>query len=143
MLKLFEKSKLYKFDQEDYRKVIHNEPIAADLIILLKMEIDLQPELIEMLDKMTAALKLNKDKFEYLVFNNTVTLSQIAQVYQCKKILVFGAEPDELNLNMELAKYENYTFQNFQLLWVNNIIDVYGNQALKTKLWNSLKAMFE
>ena len=143
MLKLFEKSKLYKFDHEDYRKVIHNEPIAADLIILLKMDIDLQPELIEMLDKMTAALKLNKDKLEYLVFNNTITLSQMAQAYQSKKVLVFGAEPNELNLNMELVKYENYNFQNFQLLWVNNIIDVYGNQALKSKLWNSLKAIFE
>lgn len=141
MIKVFEKSRLYNLQKNDFIKVIHNEPIKAALLIILKMEIKLQPELIEMLDKMAGALPIDRSKLEYIVFNNPIDVSQVANSYEAKNILVFGAEPADLCLNMELKLYTNYKFSSMNLLLVNNILDVYSNQNLKGKLWNSLKEM--
>lgn len=142
MLKIFENSSLYNLQSSEYTKVLHNEVIKADLLILLKMEIELQPELIEMLDKMIAALNIDRSKTEYLVFNNMIALSELRNCYEAQNVLIFGATPNDLSLNMELKTYTNYSFDSYKLLLVNNIIDVYGNQDLKSKLWNALKEMF-
>lgn len=142
MLKIFENSSLYDLKASAFIKVIHNEVIDAELLIFLRMDIQLQPELKEMLDKMVAALKLDQRKVEYLVFNKTISLSEIASSYKASNILIFGASPEELGLNMELKTYENYSFNSYKLLLVNNILDVYGNQNLKSKLWIELKELF-
>jgi len=142
MLKIFENTSLYNLQLSEYIKVLHNEAIKADLLILLKIEIELQPELIEMLDKMVAALNIDRSKIEYLVFNNMITLTELVNSYEAQNVLVFGATPTDLSLNMELRTYEHYSFNSFKLLLVNNILDVYGNKDLKSKLWNALKEMF-
>ena len=142
MLKIFENSSLYNLQSSEYIKVLHNEAVKADLVILLKMEIDLQLELIEMLDKMVAALNLDSDKIEYLVFHNMIALSEIVNTFEAQNVLVFGATPSDLSLNMELKTYTCYNFDSFKLLLVNEILDVYGNKELKSKLWNALKEMF-
>jgi hypothetical protein len=142
MLKIFENSSLYNLQSSEYIKVLHNEAVKADLVILLKMEIDLQLELIEMLDKMVAALNLDSDKIEYLVFHNMIALSEIVNTFEAQNVLVFGATPNDLSLNMELKTYTCYNFDSFKLLLVNEILDVYGNKELKSKLWNALKEMF-
>jgi hypothetical protein len=142
MLKFFENSSLYNLQSSEYIKVLHNEAVKADLVILLKMEIDLQLELIEMLDKMVAALNLDSDKIEYLVFHNMIALSEIVNTFEAQNVLVFGATPNDLSLNMELKTYTCYNFDSFKLLLVNEILDVYGNKELKSKLWNALKEMF-
>ena len=142
MLKIFENSSLYNLQSSEYIKVLHNEAVKADLVILLKMEIDLQLELIEMLDKMVAALNLDSDKIEYLVFHNMIALSEIVNTFEAQNVLVFGATPNDLSLNMELKIYTCYNFDSFKLLLVNEILDVYGNKELKSKLWNALKEMF-
>jgi hypothetical protein len=142
MLKIFENACLYDIQSSEYIKVLHNEAVKADLLILLKIEIELQPELIEMLDKMVAALNIDRSKIEYLVFNNVITLNELVNSYEAPNVLVFGATPSDLSLNMELRTYENYCFYSFKLLLVNNILDIYGNKDLKSKLWNVLKEMF-
>jgi hypothetical protein len=142
MLKIFKNTRLYQFKKNVFTKIIHTELIATDLLIILKLNIELQPELLEMLDNIVAALKIDRNKLEYIVFPNTIDLNQIAIDYQTKNILVFGATTNELTINMDLVMYNAYRFNGFELLMVNDILEVYGNKNLKSKLWNALKEMF-
>ena len=118
MLSIYEKSKLYSLSINEFK------------------------DLIEMLDKIVAALKLNYLEVEYLVFSKKIRLMEIVAEFDAEKILVFGAEVEDLNLNMILKNYKVHEINNIKLLMVNDIIDVYGNQNLKTMLWKQLKSMF-
>ena len=143
MLGIYEKSTLYSLPVNKIKALKHQDKIKAPFLIFIKSNVDVNVELIEMLDKIVAALKLNVDKTEYIVFSGKVLMMDLIANYQAEKVLVFGAECDDLNLNMHLSLYKVYNINQIQLLMVNNIIDVYGNQKLKATLWQQLKSMFE
>lgn len=142
MLSIYEKSKLYSLPLNEYVALKHKSVIKAIFLIFIKSEIEINNELIEMLDKIVHALKLDANNVEYLSFKNEVSLMDIANQYEAKKILVFGAETNNLNLNMNLVNFKVYALNNKELLLANNIIDVYSNQNLKSVLWKHLQTMF-
>lgn len=138
---IYEQSTLYKFGDYEVKALLHKELTKKDLLILIKQDAVLEPELLEMMDKMTAALKIQRAQVEYLTFSKDIQISALASQYQAKNILCFGAEAQELGIFLSLKMYQFHQLENFQILLVNQIIDVYNNQALKAKLWNELKTI--
>ena len=142
MTSLYHQSSLYKIPQGECRSILHQEPRKLKFIVLLYLEVEIQPEMIEMLDKIGDALKLDKNEREYLVFNSPIVLSDWQRKYEAENVLVFGAEAQDLNVQAILQKYQLYTFETYRLLMVNQVVDVYNNQQLKARLWKSLQQMF-
>ena len=123
---------------------LHKGVIAAELIFILFLDVDIQPELLQMLDKIALALNLDKAQVEYLIVHSkSISLNDLQAKYNAKHVVVFGAEPKELNINAELSNYRVYAFNQFKLLLVNDALDIYSNKQLKASLWNSLQEMFK
>ena len=90
------------------------------------------------------ALKLDKVQVEYLIVHSDgIFLNDLQAKYKAKHVVVFGAEPKDLNINAELSNYRVYPFNQFKLLLVNDVLDIYSNKQLKASLWNSLQEMFK
>tara|TARA_Y100000385_G_C12734669_1_gene484221 strand:+ start:162 stop:596 length:435 start_codon:yes stop_codon:yes gene_type:complete len=144
MTALYRNTKLYRLPDSDTNAILHKGLIAAELIFVLFLDVDIQPELLQMLDKISLALKLDKAKVEYLIVNsNGISLNDLQAKYNAKHVVVFGAEPKALNINAELSNYRVYPFNQFKLLLVNDALDIYSNKQLKASLWNSLQEMFK
>ena len=139
MSHLYQHSHLYLFPETKHKALLHKEDIQAQLLFLIQTENDLAPELLEMLQKIVAALKLDIRLVEFIAINKSCIVSQIAQLYQAKSMVCFGLEAQDLSLNMNLQLYHLYEFEAFKLLLANDLIDIYSNQALKTKLWALLQ----
>jgi hypothetical protein len=139
MSHLYQHSLLYLFPETKQKALWHQGVIQAPLLFLIQTENDLAPELLEMLQKIVAALKLSIDQVECITINKSCIVSQIAQLYQAKSLVCFGFEAQDLFLNMNLQRYHLYEFDAYKLILVNDVIDIYSNQALKTKLWALLQ----
>ena len=138
---LFEKNTLYQFDETKAKSLLHKDLNKKELIIVLKQNLDLEPEIKEMLDKMVAALKIQSEQVEYLIFKDPIFLPELIGRYAVRNVLSFGAETTDLGIALELPKYKFHHLDNMSLLMVNSVIDVYNNQNLKGKLWNELKTI--
>ncbi|MFT4968593.1 MAG: hypothetical protein ACI9O4_000323 [Chitinophagales bacterium] len=143
MASFYDNSSLYKIPGMEVKSLVHQSIVDVELLFFLHLDIEVQPEIIEMLDKICLALKVDKAKVEYLIFDQAITLVEIQKQYQAKKLVVFGATSSDLNMNMSIHDYKVYPFNQFKLLMVNDIMDVYPNKQLKAKLWNSLQEMFK
>ncbi|MFT5070923.1 MAG: hypothetical protein ACI8V8_000884 [Chitinophagales bacterium] len=143
MASFYDNSSLYKIPGMEVKSLVHQSIVDVELLFFLHLDIEVQPEIIEMLDKICLALKVDKAKVEYLIFDQAITLVEIQKQYQAKKLVVFGATSSDLNMNMTIHDYKVYPFNQFKLLMVNDIMDVYPNKQLKAKLWNSLQEMFK
>lgn len=143
MTSFLDSSSLYNLPNTAATPVLHQKPIEAELIFLVNSEVEIQPEILEMLDKISAALKLNQSQVEYLVFKEPLVLVDLVELYKVKHVVVFGAEAKELNINAQLPVYKTSEFSQFKLLIANDVLDVYGNAQLKAKLWKALQEMFK
>ncbi len=143
MASFYDNSSLYKIPGMEVKSLVHQSIVDVELLFFLHLDIEVQPEIIEMLDKICLALKVDKAKVEYLIFDQAITLVEIQKQYQAKKLVVFGATSSDLNMNMSIHDYKVYPFNQFKLLMVNDVMDVYPNKQLKAKLWNSLQEMFK
>lgn len=143
MTSFLKNSTLYKIQDIQIEPVLHKETIEAELLLMLSMDLGVPPEIVEMLNKICSALKLENAKVEYLTFKEATALIEVQSKYKAKNIVVFGAEPKDLNLNAHIERYKVYAFQHFNLLWVNDVLDIYSTQQLKAKLWHSLQEMFK
>ncbi len=142
MLSIYNQSSLYKIPRGKCRPILHKEAQQSKFLVLLHLDVAIQPEIVEMLEKIRMALKLNTSDCEYLVFNSPIILSDWQRMYEADNVLVFGAVGEDLNIQYILQNYEVYAFDSYKLLLVNQIMDVYNNQQLKTRLWKSLQEMF-
>tara|TARA_B100000497_G_scaffold125981_1_gene163672 strand:- start:900 stop:1334 length:435 start_codon:yes stop_codon:yes gene_type:complete len=144
MTALYKNTKLYRLPDSEANATLHKGVIAAELIFILFLDVDIQPELLQMLDKIALALNLDKAQVEYLIVQSkSISLNDLQAKYNAKHVVVFGAEPKELNINAELSNYRVYAFNQFKLLLVNDALDIYSNKQLKASLWNSLQEMFK
>lgn len=144
MTALYKNTKLYRLPDSKANATLHKDIITAELIFVLFLDVDIQPELLQMLDKISLALNLDKAQVEYLiVHSNGISLNDLQAKYNAKHVVVFGAESKELNINAELSNYQVYAFNQFKLLLVNDALDIYSNKQLKASLWNSLQEMFK
>jgi len=141
MLSIYENSKLYSHPKNEFKAFKHTEDIKVKLLILIQSEIEIGVELIEMLDKILLALKIDQSEAEIIVFSKGIFAAQIINQYEAPNVLVFGATCSDLQLNMYLNKFKVYAINNFNILLVNDILDVYSNKNLKAKLWAQLQTM--
>ena len=142
MSSIYNQSSLYKIPRGKCSPILHKEAQKSKFLVLLHLDVVIQPEIVEMLDKISMALKLNTSDCEYLVFNSPIILSDWQRMYDADNVLVFGAAGEDLNIQCILQNYEVYVFESYKLLLVNQVMDVYNNQQLKTRLWKSLQEMF-
>ena len=142
MSSIYNQSSLYKVPKGKCGPILHKEAQKSKFLVLFHLDVAIQPEIVEMLDKISVALKLNTSDCEYLVFNSPIILSDWQRMYEADNVLVFGAAGEDLNIQCILKNYEVYAFDNYKLLIVNQVMDVYNNQQLKTRLWKSLQEMF-
>lgn len=143
MLNIYQNSKVYDLNSEIPESILHKEVVDVELLILIHLEVPLENELKEMLDKMTSALKLSQDNVEYLLFKESLNLSHYVNKYKTKNVLIFGGELEDLAIYLDLASYHVHSLNNFNFLRVNSILDIYSNQNLKSKLWGLLQQMFK
>lgn len=142
MTSLYHQNSLYKIPKGQCRPVLHKTTKKMKFIVLLLLDVEIQPEIIEMLDKIGEALNIQKDEREYLVFNSPILLSDWQRMYEAEHVLVFGAEESDLNIQADLQNYHVYTLGSYNLMLANQVMDVYNNKQLKARLWKFLQVMF-
>lgn len=139
---LYQNSNLYQFPTDNYAKILNNSGLLK-FLICIKQENDIEPELKEMLLNIIKALKIDEKEVEIITFSDKIYLSKLLHTFKINKVLCFGTEAEDISININLTKYHLYNINNFELIVVNDLIDVYNNQNMKSALWKLLQKMFE
>lgn len=113
---------------------------------------DASEELLEFLEKILAAAKFDIKKdilllkvtqkiaFSYIALRTKVT--QTHPSAGIDNLLVFGFEPKQFGLNLEIQKYVPCHFYKSGFLFADGLSMIENDKALKAALWNGMKELF-
>lgn len=82
---------------------------------------------------------------EVCVINTTITVpyKKLTELFDLKKVLVFGSTPKEFGLHLNLAIYQTAIFQGVQFLFSDRLETIASDLTKKKQLWGQLQAMFK
>jgi hypothetical protein len=87
-----------------------------------------------------SAMKLNaKADVNYIFVKNDLSIYSQDLIKGVKMIILFGVNPEVLNLNINVIKYQLLKFENFNLIMSDDMDTLNKNKNLKVKLWNIIK----
>ncbi|MEN9571512.1 MAG: hypothetical protein RL172_2743 [Bacteroidota bacterium] len=75
--------------------------------------------------------------------NPTVDYNTLTTVFKAKKVLLFGATPESIQLPLSFPQYQLQQYSNQLYLHAPSLLNLRDNKEEKTKLWNALKKVFE
>lgn len=108
--------------------IVYNQMTAADKDLLYKI---------------LGAVKLTEEHF------TTLSLSDMPAAFlshlrgtACQKLLIFGARPADLQLQVNTAPYKAFHLNGVEVLFAHSLADVAVNKEYKGALWNALKEMY-
>lgn len=97
----------------------------------------------DLLYKILGAVKLNEEYFTTLSMDDMphALLSHLRGT-ACKKLIVFGGRPTDLQLQVKTAPYKAFHINGVEILFAHSLADVAVNGEYKKALWNALKDMY-
>ena len=97
----------------------------------------------ELLYKILSAAKLSEEHFTTLPLEEmpAAFLSHLRGT-ACQKLIVFGARPADLQLQVRTAPYKAFNINGIEVLFAHSLADVAVNKDYKAALWNALKSMY-
>lgn len=97
----------------------------------------------ELLYKILGAVKLTEEHFSTLALDDMphAFLSHLRGTV-CNKLIVFGARPADLKLQVKTAPYKAFHINGVEVLFAHSLADVAVNKEYKGALWNALKEMY-
>lgn len=102
---------------------------------------------LEFLYKITGAVQLNASDIAILNLANTpAALEEIKKQLKPVQVLLFGVEPEAIEMKEQLAAYSPVTIGNIEFLLASPVNELKEEtdaaKQLKTRLWKCLKTMF-
>jgi len=130
---------VYKVTEDDTWK----EGLTKDrsIVVLLK---DANSVDLDLLSKIFQAVGKNIEE-EVCVINTTITIpyKELTELFELKKVLVFGFTPKEVGLHLNVTIYQTLLFQKVQFLFSDTLEIIASNLSKKKQLWGQLQAMFK
>lgn len=111
------------------------------IVVLLK---DANSENLDLLSKIFQAVGKNIAE-EVCIINTTITIpyKELTELFDLKKVLIFGFTPKEFGLHLNVGIYQTLTFQKVQFLFSDELEIIANNLPKKKQLWTQLQAMFK
>jgi hypothetical protein len=99
---------------------------------------------LDLLSKIFQAVGKNLAE-EVCVINTTITIpyKKLTELFELKKVLVFGFTPEEFGLHLNVNIYQTLVFQGVQFLFSDELETIASNLPKKKQLWGQLQAMFK
>lgn len=99
---------------------------------------------LDLLNKIFQAVGKNLAE-EVCVINTTITIpyKELTELFELKKVLVFGFTPKEFGLHLNVRIYQTLIFQEVQFLFSDKLEIIANNLAKKKQLWGQLQTMFK
>lgn len=89
------------------------------------------------------ALKLDRSQTNFIdLGKKAITFKEAVNVLGAKYIILFGIEPSEIRVHINLRFYELIRLNQTQIIFSHQLADLLNNKAYKSNLWNALKKMF-
>ncbi|CAA6802001.1 MAG: Unknown protein [uncultured Aureispira sp.] len=111
------------------------------IVVLLKNanSVDL-----DLLSKIFQAVGTNLAE-EVCVINTKITIpyKELTELFELKKVLVFGFTPKEVGLHLNVTIYQTLLFQKVQFLFSDTLETIASNLSKKKQLWGQLQGMFK
>lgn len=96
----------------------------------------------ETLQRLIAAIRVKPDEVEIIVSRSIPPFHYLKKKYACEKILLFGFDEKDLQLNFPLPLHEPVIFGNTTLLRTEPVSIVSSNKQVKEMLWRQLQIIF-
>jgi hypothetical protein len=111
------------------------------IVVLLK---EATPENLDLLNKIFQAVGKNLAE-EVCVLNTKITIpyKELTELFELKKVLVFGFTPKEFGLHLNVRIYQTLIFQEVQFLFSDDLETIAKNLPKKKQLWGQLQTMFK
>ena len=111
------------------------------IVVLLK---DANSADLDLLSKIFQAVGKNLAE-EVCVINTIITIpyKELTELFDLKKVLVFGFTPKEIGLHLNVAIYQSLIFQEVQFLFSDELETIANDLSKKKQLWGQLQAMFK
>jgi len=115
--------------------------VDRSIVVLLKSANSAD---LDLLSKIFQAVGKNLAE-EVCVINTKITIpyKELTELFELKKVLVFGFAPKELGLHLNVKIYQALLFQDVQFLFSDTLEIIANNLAKKKQLWGQLQAMFK
>jgi hypothetical protein len=119
------------------------EGLARDrsIVVLLK---EANSADLDLLSKIFQAVGKNLAE-EVCVINTIITIpyKELTELFDLKKVLIFGFTPKDIGLHLNVAIYQSLVFQEVQLLFSHELETIANDLSKKKQLWGQLQAMFK
>lgn len=89
------------------------------------------------------ALKLDRAQTNFIdLGKKSITYRDAVNTMNTKYFILFGIEPKDIRLNINLRPYQIVKVGETQMIFSHPLADLNANQTYKKYLWNALKQMF-
>lgn len=113
-----------------------NKPV----VVLLQ---NLKKEEIIFLRKIFQAVGLDLDKeVSILEYPQYTSYKEIAAEFELQKLVIFGLEPREIGLNLNVKLHQLVEFQEAKILFSYTLDTIANTLAVKKQFWAQLQMMF-
>jgi hypothetical protein len=111
------------------------------IVVLLK---DANSENLDLLSKIFQAVGKNLAE-EVCIINTIITIpyKELTELFELKKVLIFGFTPKEFGLHLNVDIYQTLIFQKVQFLFSDELEIIANNLPKKKQLWAQLQTMFK
>jgi len=129
------------FKISDTEKVSFDEKSSSEILIVVNQENFEEPHN-EFLSKILKAISidLNLCHFTIVQTNANLSLADCIKTTGAKKVLSFGNNPRDIQLNIADNTNQLLKFENFQLIVSPPLGDIKQDQNLKKSLWAKLQS---
>lgn len=101
---------------------------------------------VEVLQKTVDWKDLKLSREEVAVINialQSVSFPNLTNQCGAKNIIVFGIEPSEIGLNIELHSNRVFKFRDMNFIFTSSIEELLKNEIIKSKFFAAIKSMFK
>ena len=97
----------------------------------------------ELLGGIYNALKLDRTQTNFIdLGKQPMTFKDAAKILGTKNFILFGINPEDIRLHINLRPYQIVKVGECQLIFSHKLADLVENKSYKGALWASLKVMF-
>ena len=144
---IYKNNTIYNYDLSEL-SLIENKiegNLKADLVVFYSTDDNndlLAIDQRNFLYKMLGAVKHNLENTLIISDKSKISFKQLIKEGNFKKIMLFGTTRKTVGLNLNLKRYKIFKIQNVEILFIDDLETIKGDNKRKSFLWSLMKTMF-
>jgi hypothetical protein len=152
IVKIFEKHKVYRIDQddfsciEDFLTLPNIKSVAEPKIAVFFKDTNenlLNEKLHQFLANILKAVNIDIENVLLVNVSKPINAAKVCSTFNLNKAILFGIHLDEVSMQIQINNYQSINLNKISYLFAESLDEIESDKAKKVELWNALKLFFE